>query len=357
MTSARKCVDQNCLSQETTVRAIDKKGIRQERTEDSQTEMIEKDHNEIDIRCLTLTRFLKTLKRSDHQVYCFYPKGKFERKLARYQKRVLCAATAGAIQQSDHEKFMQPKQSYTVEDLKRRVPEAYHSEIDVFNQVKADELPPHREEDHEINLTPGSEPPFIKSYKPMSEQELAAAKKYLDEHLEKGFIRPSSSKAAAPVLFVRKPSGGLRFCVDYRKLNEITEKNRYPIPLINETLTRLSKASVFTKLDVIAAFNKIRIKAGQEWMTAFNTRYGQFEYLVLPFGLCNAPSTFKATSTGPFENFWINSSSHLRQPLTSRGYRYFFHGWISQICPAARDARNPLILLAGGRLKTAKSSK
>lgn len=77
-------------------------------------------------------------------------------------------------------------------------------------------------------------------------------------------------------------------------IEEITEKSRYPIPLINETSNRLSKASIFTKLDVIAAFNKIRIKAGQEWMTAFNTRYGRFEYLVLPFGLCNAPSTFQS---------------------------------------------------------------
>ena len=75
---------------------------------------------------------------------------------------------------------------------------------------------------------------------------------------------------------------------------EITEKSCYPIPLINETSTRLSKALIFTKLDVIAAFSKTRIKAGQEWMTAFNTRYGRFEYLVLPFGLCNAPSTFQS---------------------------------------------------------------
>lgn len=313
MTFARKCVDQKCLSQETIVRAIETREIEHEAVEDSQAETlvgtddepeaIEKNHDKIGIQCLTPTRFLKTLKRSDHQVYCLYPRDKFERKLARYQKRILCAATSEAIRQSDHEKFMRPKQSYSIEDLKRKVPEIYHSEIEVFNQAKADELPPHRKEDHEINLTPGSEPPFIKSYKPMSEQELAAAKKYLDEHLEKGFIRPSSSKAAAPVLFVRKPSGGLRFCVDYRKLNEITEKNRYPIPLINETLTRLSKASVFTKLDVIAAFNKIRIKAGQEWMTAFNTRYGQFEYLVLPFGLCNAPSTFQSYVNGSLREF------------------------------------------------------
>ena len=123
---------------------------------------------------------------------------------------------------------------------------------------------------------------------------MEVVKKYIDEHLGKGFIRPSSSSAAVPVLLVRKPGGGLRFCVDYRALNSITIKNPYPIPLINETLGKLSQAKNFTKLDVISAFNRMRIKEGHEWTPAFNTRYGQFEYLVMPFGLCNAPGTFQS---------------------------------------------------------------
>src|SRR6202161_1797666 len=127
----------------------------------------------------------------------------------------------------------------------------------------------------------------------MSAQELEAVKKYLDEQLAKGFIRPSSSRAASPILLVRKPGGRIRVCVDYRALNEITIKNRYPIPLVSETLDRLSKAKIFSKFDIIHAFNQIRVKEGQEWLTAFNTRYGQFEYLVMPFGLCNAPGTFQ----------------------------------------------------------------
>lgn len=93
---------------------------------------------------------------------------------------------------------------------------------------------------------------------------------------------------------MRKPEGGLRVCVDYQALNAITEKSRYPIPNINETLSRLGRAKIFTKLDVVAAFNRIRIKEGHEYLTAFNTRYGQFEYLVMPFGLCNAPGTFQS---------------------------------------------------------------
>ena len=126
-------------------------------------------------------------------------------------------------------------------------------------------------------------PPYGPLYN-MSIEELQVLRKYLDEQLEKGFIRASKSPAAAPVLFAKKPGGGLRFCVDYRGLNAITIKNRYSLPLIQETLSRLSSAKYYTKLDIIAAFNHIRITEGQEWMTAFNTRYGLFETLVIPFG-------------------------------------------------------------------------
>lgn len=100
--------------------------------------------------------------------------------------------------------------------------------------------------------------------------------------------RPSSSPAATePVLMVRKPGGGMRFCIDNRALSAVTSKNRYPIPLINETLGKLSSAVRFTKLDIIHAFNRIQMKKGYEWLTSFNTGYGQFEYLVIPVRLCH----------------------------------------------------------------------
>ena len=133
----------------------------------------------------------------------------------------------------------------------------------------------------------------MKNYKPLSDQETAAMKKYIDEHLGKGFIRPSSLATASLILLVRKPGGGLRFCIDYRALNAVTVKNRYPISLISETLRKLAGSVRYTKLDVIHAFNQIRMKEGHKWLTAFNSRYGQFEYLVMPFGLCNAPGTFQ----------------------------------------------------------------
>lgn len=127
----------------------------------------------------------------------------------------------------------------------------------------------------------------------MSQAELQVAKQYIEENLSKGFIRASSSPAAAPILFVKKPGGGLRLYVDYRKLNEITEKDRYPLPLIKETLSRVCRAKIFTKIDIIAAFNRLRMAEGEEWKTAFATRWGLYEYLVLPFGLTGGPSSFQ----------------------------------------------------------------
>ena len=135
--------------------------------------------------------------------------------------------------------------------------------------------------------------PFVRNYKSLSDQETAAMKKYIDEHLGKGFIRPSSSAAASPILLVRKPGGELRFCIDYKALNAVTVKNRYLIPLISETLGKLAGAVRYTKLDVIHAFNKIRMKEGHKWLTVFNSQCGQFEYLVMPSGLCNASGTFQ----------------------------------------------------------------
>jgi len=194
-----------------------------------------------------------------------------------------------AISMADIEKALAPK-TYT--DPAAKVPEEYHPYLEVFSRKEADKLPEHRPYDHKIELEPGKQPGFSPLYG-MTQDELKVLRNYLDENLTKGFIRASKSPVASPVLFVRKPNGGLRLCVDYRKLNEITIKNRYPIPLIQETLSRLSKAHIFTKLDIIAAFNRLRIAKGDEWLTAFRTRYGLFEYKVMPFGLANAPSTFQ----------------------------------------------------------------
>jgi hypothetical protein len=184
-------------------------------------------------------------------------------------------------------------------DPKDKMPTHFHQWLDVADRKKAELLPPARGQgiDHSIELEKDDhgrekEVPWGPLYN-MSRDELLVLRKTLTDLLDKGFIRVSNSPAAAPVLFVKKPGGGLRFCVDYRGLNRITKKDRYPLPLIYETLRSISKAKWFTKLDVIAAFHKLRILEGDEWKTAFRTRYGLYEWMVTPFGLANAPSTFQ----------------------------------------------------------------
>ncbi|KAJ1595849.1 hypothetical protein NDA14_004774 [Ustilago hordei] len=173
------------------------------------------------------------------------------------------------------------------------IPKPYQHLQDVFDEVEADKLPHHTEHDLHLELIEGGKPPqgplYIKGPKEMSE-----LRRYLDENLEKGFIRPSKSPARSPVLFVPKKDGGLRLCVDYRGLNEITVKNRAPLPLIEEQLFLLRKARIYTKLDLRAAYNLIRIAKGDEWKTAFGTQLGLYEYLVMPFGLANAPAHFQS---------------------------------------------------------------
>ncbi|SNX82233.1 uncharacterized protein MEPE_00939 [Melanopsichium pennsylvanicum] len=172
------------------------------------------------------------------------------------------------------------------------LPPEYREYADVFDAERADQLPPHRPHDHEINLEAGKTPPYGALYS-LSHRKQEELRNYLRKMQAIGFIRLSSSQAAAPLLFVPKKDGRLRPCVDYRALNAITVKDRYPIPLISKHLDRLATAKIFTKFDLKGAYNLLRIAPGHEWKTAFRTRYGSYEYLVMPFGLCNAPATFQ----------------------------------------------------------------
>ena len=173
----------------------------------------------------------------------------------------------------------------------RKLPAEFQDLTDVFSQTDSDELPPHRTIDHKIVLEQENALGFSPLYH-MSLAELQAVKQYLLDNLNKGFIVPSQAPYASPVLFVKKPNGGLRFCIDYRKLNAITRKDRYPLPLIDETLARISRAKVFTKLDIRQAFHRIRIDPSSEDLTTFRTRYGSYKCKVLPFRLTNRPTTF-----------------------------------------------------------------
>ena len=162
---------------------------------------------------------------------------------------------------------------------------------DVFPPVLPPGLPPSRGVDHDIELEPGARPPVGCTYK-MSYPELDELRRQLDELLANGHIQPSKSPYGAPVLFVKKHDGTLRLCTDYRALNNITLKNRFPLPRVEELLDRLTGASYFSKIDLRSGYYQVRIAPPDVPKTAFRTRYGHFEYLVMPFGLTNAPATF-----------------------------------------------------------------
>ena len=168
--------------------------------------------------------------------------------------------------------------------------------INAFNRQDAKTLPPHRKGiGHEINFVEGKtndDVPAMPLYQ-MSKDQLLVLRKTLTKLLDNGFIRVSNSPAVAPVIFVKKPSGGLRFCVDNRRLNEISQKDSYPIPHIDETLRTIAAAKYISKVDVISAFHRIRVKDDDKWKTALNTRFGLYEWLVTPFGLIGAPTTFQ----------------------------------------------------------------
>lgn len=123
--------------------------------------------------------------------------------------------------------------------------------------------------------------------------ELRAVKQYLVENLYKGFIEASQASFTAPILFVQKSDGVLWFYIDYQKLNDLTYKDQYPLPLIEETLVRLSKAQVFMKLDIRQAFYRIHIDPDSEELTTFRTRYRAYKYKVMPFGLTNGPAMYQ----------------------------------------------------------------
>ncbi|GBG85132.1 hypothetical protein CBR_g39698 [Chara braunii] len=145
---------------------------------------------------------------------------------------------------------------------------------------------------HRIEIEPGSRTPKGVVYR-MSPRELEELRKQLDELLEKGWIRPSSSPFGAPVLFVPKKEGELRMCIDYRGQNAITVKNVEPLPRIDDLLDRVQGAKYFSKVDLKSGYHQIEVHPDDQYKTAFRTRYGHYKFIVMPFGLTNAPATFQ----------------------------------------------------------------
>ena len=197
--------------------------------------------------------------------------------------------TAGQLQDKGKRPADEP--AGLPEDLPDDLKDLLRSYKDVFPAALPAGLPPRREVDHAIELEPGAPPPSRPTYR-MSFLELEELEKQLKEYSDNGWVRPSQSPYGAPILFVKKKDGSTRMCTDYRALNKITKKNVYPLPRIDELLDRLQGARFFTKIDLRQGYHQIRIKDEDVEKTAFRTRYGHFEYLVLPFGLTNAPATF-----------------------------------------------------------------
>jgi len=178
--------------------------------------------------------------------------------------------------------------------IAQKLPEHYHKYLLLFDPTEAEKLCDNKGCDHRIELL-GSEDKLRMG--PIYQHSLEEEKllvKYLDTMIKEGKIRPSSSTVGSPILFVPKPNGkGLRLCIDYRHLNDYTKKDKTPLPIMEELSSRVRGATHITKIDLKSGFHLITMALGHEEFTAFRTKFGLYEYLVMPFGLCNAPATFQ----------------------------------------------------------------
>ena len=163
-------------------------------------------------------------------------------------------------------------------------------------------MPPDRDIDFCIDLEPGTRPISIPPYR-MAPAELRELKAQLQELLNKGFIRPSASPWGAPVLFVKKKDGSFRMCIDYRQLNKVTIKNKYPLPRIDDLFDQLQGACVFSKIDLRSGYHQLKIRATDVPKTAFRMRYGHYEFVVMSFGLTIAPAAFMSLMNGIFKPY------------------------------------------------------
>ena len=176
--------------------------------------------------------------------------------------------------------------------------------LDVFPE-EIPGMPPVRAVEFTIDLVPGAGPISKAPYR-LAPAEMEELKKQVEELLEKGYIRPSVSPWGAPVLFVRKKDGSMRLCIDYRELNKITVKNKYPLPRIDDLFDQLKGAGLFSKIDLRSGYHQLRIAEHDIPKTAFRTRYGHFEFTVMPFGLTNAPAAFMCMMNQVFSS-WLDN--------------------------------------------------
>ncbi|WMV09562.1 hypothetical protein MTR67_002947 [Solanum verrucosum] len=257
----------------------------------------------------------------------------------------------------DQDSFTQPLTPTTVDQHKRSFDPWFVgltiSEVPVVNEfpeVFPDDLPgvpPKREINFGIDLLPDTEPIFIPPYR-MAPAELKELKEQLKDLLDKDFIKPSISPCCAPVLFVKKRDGSLKMCIDYRQLNKVTIKNKYPIPRIDDLFDQHQGASHFSKIDVRSSYHQLRVRDGDILKTAFRTRYGHYKFVVMSFGLTNVPTTFMDLMNIVFNKYLdlfiivfiddilIYSRNEKEHASLAGYYRRFVEGFSSIAAPLTR---------------------
>ena len=188
-------------------------------------------------------------------------------------------------------------------ELQQSIHPSLHELLQEFSGlfIEPSSLQPTREVDHGIALKEGTEPINVRPYR-YAHYQKNEIEKQVQDMLQSGLVRPSTSPFSSPVLLVKKKDGNWRFCTDYRALKVVTVKDRFPIPTMDDMLDEIYGASYFTKLDLRAGYHQVRVKPCDIHKTAFRTHNGHYEYLVMPFGLCNAPSTFQAIMNSIFRH-------------------------------------------------------
>jgi len=177
--------------------------------------------------------------------------------------------------------------------IETMVPKRFHQWLKVFGKVELERMPVRKVWDHTIDVKEDFKPSKAKVY-PLSRNKREEVQKFVDEHLKKGYIRPSKSQQTSLVFFVGKKDGEKCMVMDYHKLNRQMVKNNYPLPLITELVDNMGSKCVFTKMDLRWGYNNVRVKKGNKWKTAFIIHVGLFKPVVMFFGMTNSPATFQA---------------------------------------------------------------
>jgi hypothetical protein len=193
----------------------------------------------------------------------------------------------------------QVAQTETEGNIHPSMKELLQAFLDIFTDPSS--LPPTREVDHIITLKEGTEPVNVRPYK-YAHYQKNEIEKQVQDMLTTRLVRSSTCPFSSPILLVKKKDGNWRFCTDYRALNAATVKDRFPIPTVEDMLDELYGASYFTKLDFRAGYHQVRANPQNVHKTAFRTHNGHYEYLVMPFGLCNVPSTSQAIMNSIFRH-------------------------------------------------------